>query len=110
MHKAMRLNPHHPDWFYWNLGIAQYAAGQYEEALATMKKMSAIPNRARHIVAASYVRIGRLEEARDVVKTLLENNPEYSLEKLRLTFADKYKDPTIPERYIEDLRKAGLPE
>ena len=108
--KAMRLNPHHPDWFFWNLAIAEYAAGQYEEAAATMKKMNAIPNRARHILAATYVRLGRLDEARAVVKTILENNPDYSLEKLRLTIAHKYQDPTVPERYIEDLRKAGLPE
>ncbi len=110
MQKAMRLNPHHPDWFYWNLGWAQYAAGQYEEALATMNKMNAIPNRARHIVAAAYVRLGRLEEAQAAVKVLLENSPDYSLEKLRLSFAEKYKEPTVPERFIEDLRKAGLPE
>ncbi len=108
--KAMRLNPHHPDWFYWSLGKAQYAEGRNEEALATMNKMSAIPNRARHILAAAYVRLDRLDEAKAVVKTILENNTDYSLEKLRLYFAEKYKDPAVPERYIDDLRKAGLPE
>jgi len=108
--KAMRLNPHHPDWFYWNLAKAEYAAGQYKEAVATMNKMNAIPNRARHILAAAYVQLGKLEEARALVKAILEINPEYSLEKLRLYFASKYKDVAIPERYIEDMRKAGLPE
>ena len=108
--KAMRLNPHHPDWFFWNLATAEYAAGQYEEAATTMKKMNAIPNRARHILAAAYVQLGRLDEAKAVVKTILENNSDYSLEKVRLYFAQKYKDPAVPERYIEDLRKAGLPE
>ena len=85
--KAMRLNPHHPDWFYWNLAKAEYASGQYEEAVATMKKMNAIPYRARHILAAAYVQLGRLEEARVEVKTILEINSEYSLEKLRLYFS-----------------------
>jgi adenylate cyclase len=108
--KAMRLNPHHPDWFYWSQGKAEYAAGHYEEAAASMQKMNVIPNRARHILAAAYVQVGRLDEANAIVKTILEKNPEYSLEKLRLYFAEKYKDPTIPKRYIEDLRKAGLPE
>jgi adenylate cyclase len=108
--KAMRLNPHHPDWFYWSQGKAEYAAGHYEEAAASMQKMNVIPNRARHILAAAYVQVGRLDEANAIVKTILEKNPEYSLEKLRLYFAEKYKDPTIPKRYIENLRKAGLPE
>jgi tetratricopeptide (TPR) repeat protein len=110
LQSAMRLNPHHPDWFYWNLAKGEYAAGQYEEALTTMKKMNARPNRARVIVAAAYVRLDRLDEAQAVVKTILENNPDYSLETLREYLAVRYEDPTVPERYIEDLRKAGLPE
>jgi hypothetical protein len=75
-----------------------------------MNKMSTTPNLARRTLAAIYVRLCRLDEARAAVKTFLENSPDYSIEKMRLNIAGKYEDPNVPERYIEDLRKAGLPE
>ena len=35
--KAMRLSPHHPDWYLYALGYAAYHARQYEEAIAAYK-------------------------------------------------------------------------
>ena len=48
--------------------------------------------------------------ARTAVEALLAYDPDYTIEILRLNFASKYQDPTVPERYLEDLRQAGLPE
>jgi len=67
-------------------------------------------NSARRTLAAIYVRLGRLAEAQAVIKTLLENSPGYTLENVRLNFKDKFKNPADLEQYVEDLRKAGLPE
>jgi TolB-like protein/class 3 adenylate cyclase/Tfp pilus assembly protein PilF len=110
MRNAMRRDPHHADWFYWNLGWAQYFAGDYEDALVTMNRMSKVPGLAHLVLAAAYVRLGRLDEARAAVETLLEFDPEYSVKKMRLNLAGKYQDSAAPERYLEDLRRAGLPE
>ena len=34
---AFRLNPHPPGWYYWFLGYAQYAAGNYGDAIITLE-------------------------------------------------------------------------
>ena len=36
--KAFRLDPHPAVWFYWELGLAQYAARQYDAAVETLRK------------------------------------------------------------------------
>ena len=54
--------------------------------------------------------MGRLEEARAVITKFLENDPGYTIEKLRLSLAEKFRDPNDAELWIDDLRKAGLPE
>jgi tetratricopeptide (TPR) repeat protein len=30
---AIRLNPNCPDWYYWELGVAHFHLGEYDEAL-----------------------------------------------------------------------------
>ena len=72
--------------------------------------MSQMPNLARRSLATTYVRLGRLEEARAVVAEFLKNDPDYTLEKLRLNIKGKFINPADEKRLIDDLRKAGLPE
>ncbi|UXN58509.1 hypothetical protein [Phyllobacterium zundukense] len=36
--KALRLNPHWPGWYYWMLGQAQYAIGDYNSAIQTLRR------------------------------------------------------------------------
>lgn len=105
---AMRINPHYPDWYLWNLGWAQYFTGEYEEALASLKRMSNLPNGARTILAAVLVRLGRIEEARAVIAAFREQEPDFTLATMeqRHTFQNR----TYIERFMEDLRTAGLPE
>jgi TolB-like protein/Tfp pilus assembly protein PilF len=108
--EAMRLNPYHPEWYYWSLGWAQYYAGAHEEGLATIRRMARMPNLARRSEAALLVRLGRVEEARAVIAALLKNDPDYTVEKARLNVAGKFSDPALMERWLDDLRAAGLPE
>jgi tetratricopeptide (TPR) repeat protein len=104
---AMRINPHYPDWYLWNLGWAQYFAGDYEEALGSLKRMSNPPNGAHRILAAVLVRLGRVEEARAVITAFREKAPDSTLAKME-NFA--FQNRTYLERWMEDLRTAGLPE
>lgn len=110
LQKAMRLDPHHPEWFYWNLGWAQYSLGDCDSALATMRNMSRLPPFANRTLAAIFVCLGRLDDARDAIDALLVHDPDYSVAKFRLNFKGKYDNPHDLEVWIDDLRKAGLPE
>jgi adenylate cyclase len=103
----MRINPHYPDWYLWNLGWAQYFTGEYEEALASLKRMSNPPNGARRALAAVLVRLGRVEEARAVIAAFREQEPDFTLTTME-NFS--FQNPTYLERWMEDLRTAGLPE
>ncbi len=110
LHRAMRLDPHHPDWFKWNLAGAQWTAEDCDMALSTMLSMAKIPNMARRTLAAIYVCLGRQEEAKATIAKFLQIEPDYSIAKFRDKMQRQYKDPAVLERWIADLRTAGLPE
>ncbi len=104
---AMRINPHHPDWYLWNLGLAQYFTGEYEEALASLKRMSNPANGSRRTLAAVLVSLGHLEEARAVIAAFREQEPDFTVATME-KFA--FKNRPYLERWIADLRTAGLPD
>lgn len=105
--RAMRLNPHHPESLIADLGWAYYEAGQYKESVNTFRSMTTPRPWVHRTLAAAYVQLGQLEEARSEIAQMLEKEPNYNLEN---TTVWPYKDPTQLARYIEDLRKAGVPE
>ena len=104
---AMRINPHHPDWYFWDLGLAQYIAEQYPEVLDTLNRMSNSSNGVRRTRAAVLVRLGRIEEAREVMSKFIETDIDMTLEEME---AFAWKDREGLHRWIADLRVAGLPE
>jgi adenylate cyclase len=107
--KAMRLNPHYPPFYLFQLGEAYRYVGRYEEAIAAYKRVlthnsNLLP---AHLgLATIYSELGREEEARAEVAEVLRINPQYSLEVLRQR--SPFKDPAVLERMIAALRKAGL--
>ncbi len=109
--KAMRLDPHYPPLYLFYLGHAHYLVGQYEEAIAVLKRSftrnpDQLPS---HLdLAVIYCELGRKEEARAEVAEVLRISPRASLEGQRETML--FKDQALLERYLENLRKAGLPE
>ena len=107
---AIRLNPHHPDWYLWTLAWAQYFAGEYEAGLASIRKMTNMPNLARRTKAVLLVRLGRQDEARTTIEELLETAPDYTIARQRHSLAGKFRDPQAADQFLEDLRTAGLPE
>ncbi len=107
--KAMRLNPQYPLWYLWDLGHAYYLMGQYEEAMATFKRVLArnpdfMP--AHAYLAVIHSELGLEEEARAEGAEFLRLSPELSLDALRQRLP--YKDPTVLERILNAARKAGL--
>jgi adenylate cyclase len=107
--KAIRLDPIPPTFFVDYLGSAYYFLGRYEDAIEVHKRvLKRSPNNVfTHIaLTAAYVASGREEEGRQQARKLLELDPAFSLDEL----AEKtyIKDTAEAERYIANLRKAGL--
>jgi adenylate cyclase len=105
--QALRLNPHHPDWYMWNLGQVRFLAGDYEGAIQALKRASPDFPPAHLFAAASYTLRGHEAEAQSEVAAALRLSPT-----LTLANADGGR-PFRPEdrvRFLGALRRAGLPE
>jgi TolB-like protein/Tfp pilus assembly protein PilF len=108
---AIRLNPIPPNMYLWSLGMSYWGMGQYEEAIPWGEKaIRQEPNSllARVWMAVIYVSSGRGEEARAEAAEVLRINPKFSVKKYEKRASFKKKADN--ERYIDALRKAGLPD
>ena len=84
-------------------------AGRFEEAVSAYKKaiQLAPDNIIPHFrLAATYIMMGREEEARAEVGEVRRINPKYSLDRYAKTLA--YKDQSQKDKIVNALRKAGL--
>ena len=89
------------------LGCPYYEVGRYDEALATLKQNNKPSFFDHKNLAAVYVQLGRLEEARNEVSKLIGKNPHFTLKSVKNS---PYKDENRLQRLIYDLRKAGVPK
>jgi len=107
--KAIRLNPIPPDHYLLWLAEAYRVLGRYEDAIEVTKEvLRRSPNNwFGHIVLiAAYSASDRQEEAHHQAQELLRLDPSFSLDKYAEIVL--IKDEAEFERYIDDLRKAGL--
>ena len=108
---AERLSPRHPVSFTWSLSNAQVFAGHYKDAVETAKRAKArAPNRTtpRIHLAAAYIELGRIEEARDEAKEVLRIDPKFTVSRWKRRITD-YKDRAAVDRIGNLLLRAGLP-
>jgi adenylate cyclase len=103
--KAMRRDPRNSDFHLLPIGFAYYILGRPAEAVPALKRfIDSYPGfvSARWILAASYVELGMMKEARAEAAELMRFSPHFSLE------GGLFKGANPPEHLISDLRKAGL--
>jgi TolB-like protein/Flp pilus assembly protein TadD len=104
--EAMRINPYHPDW-YWNvLGSVLYSAGKYSDAVEALAPATQRGFWNRCFQAACLAQMGRIGEAAAAVAEARRVRPDCSLASMRA----RDFSPSDSRRFIEDLRKAGMPE
>ncbi len=107
MKLAIRLNPHHQDWYLWNLGWAQYFAERYEEAKASIEQMNEIPDGLKRTYAPVLLRLGLSSDAQIVIDEFLTANPEFTIQEAKNA---PFESEAYLNRWVEDLRKLGVPE
>jgi TolB-like protein len=116
--QAMRLNPLTPDNCLFNIGMAEYVDKRYEDALAAFGRMKGWGLLRPAWIAACYAQLGRDEQARAAaaeVRALALTDPsvpdEQDIERWRNYWSRliRFEVPDDRERFLDGLRKAGLP-
>ncbi len=113
MARAMRLNPLDALLFLLQAGTAfgHLFAGRYDEAASWAEKaLRERPNfpLVLRLASASFALSGRVEEAHKLISRLRQINPMLRVQHVKDLFP--LRRPEDLARYIEGLRKAGLPE
>jgi adenylate cyclase len=111
MERAVQLNPRVPAVYRLVRGALYYSMGEFEQALADFEaavEISPSYQLLRTWLAAAYAGAGRLEEARWEAQEILALDPSFSIARIDQAFP--IRDPDYRERFVRDLRRAGLPE
>jgi tetratricopeptide (TPR) repeat protein len=111
--RACRLSPYDSGKAMWlaGRGIGAFVAGRYDDVIATAGEVLgeyptyATAYRQR---AAALAALGRLEDARSDMATLLRLVPGLTISQVRIRVP--VKEHEAMERWLNALRKAGLPE
>jgi tetratricopeptide (TPR) repeat protein len=109
--RAFRLNPIPQPYYYFFLAIAYQNNRQHEKAIEVAKK--ALRGNPDLLIpyltlAASYSSLDRTEDALKAVEEILRIHPRFTLERHSNTVP--FKNQENLDKYINALRKAGLPE
>lgn len=111
--RAMRLSPLDPIAFHMqaSTALAHFLAGRYDEASSWAERALREPPddcRAMRILAASSALAGRLEEAHAAIARLRQREPACRISDLEDRLSP-FRTQDLA-RYLDGLRKAGLPE
>lgn len=110
--RALQLSPHDPHAFYYYtcLAFAHYADGTYEEAAINgYRALAGCPRfcAGMRVLIASLVALGRVDEASEVGRKLMEVQPTFRLNAYRRVCP--FKGADMIGLMINRLAKAGLP-
>jgi TolB-like protein/DNA-binding SARP family transcriptional activator/Tfp pilus assembly protein PilF len=116
--EAMRLNPLTPDNCMFSIGVAEYFEGRYKDALKSFSKAKGWGLLRPAFIAACCAQLDRdaqAQAAADEVRALSTDDPSISdkmdLEQWRVYWSRimKFENPIYWEKFLEGIRKAGLP-
>ena len=105
--KAMRLNPYHPERFWFHLARAQFVARRYVDAIDSLRHISA-PDTLHHaLFAACHAQLGHAIDAAARVAEVRRRVPDFTIREHCLPVLHYGRDADLAH-HCEALRKAGL--
>ena len=119
--EAIALNPNHDTWYSEYLGWAYEEAGNPQKAIEILEGVVDLQEPKEEqlwvypFLAAAYAdpSVGRMDDARKVVDTLLSTDKQLSNKAFSISdelSRAPYKIKEQADRYVTALRRAGLPE
>lgn len=111
IHRTMDLDPGYTWDYPFNLGFAYYQLQDYEKAIENISLVLDRNQNARLprlILVACYMAMGQAEDAEWEMEQLRLQAPDYSIS--FMLQEDPIRNTPTMNRYINQLRKSGLPE
>jgi tetratricopeptide (TPR) repeat protein len=109
--RALRLSPKHPWFVDFGYGLALHLVGRKEEAAENYKKAIGLSPKSAQIharLAAVYVDLGRMDEARAAAAEAARLDPKLTASRYMESYS--LHDPARDAWYKDLLVQAGLPE
>jgi TolB-like protein/DNA-binding winged helix-turn-helix (wHTH) protein/Tfp pilus assembly protein PilF len=109
--RAVRLNPRVPAIYRYVRGALHYEKQEVDQALLDLEaavEVSPSFQLVRVWLAAAYAAAGRIEDAAWQVQEILGLDPHFTVAQAERGFP--IRDPFYLERFLADLRRAGLPD
>jgi TolB-like protein/class 3 adenylate cyclase/Flp pilus assembly protein TadD len=117
--RAMRLNPHYPSYYLYQLGMAQFGMEQLDKAAVSLEQATAINPDDRwsyRLLLATYGLLGRSEDAARALQAVKARDKRgwfnlFDPLTIRTSaFWLPFKEPADQERLAQGLRNAGIPD
>ncbi|MCV2866395.1 winged helix-turn-helix domain-containing protein [Albidovulum sediminicola] len=106
--QAMGIDPFHQDWFHWQMGWALWELQDCEGALAAMMKMKKIDRGAHRMLAGIYACLDQVEKAQEAYKVFYAEAHEPTISEQRAEWQDIWTAPGSLDRWLDDMRVAGM--
>ena len=106
--RAMRLNPYHPERFWFHLARAQFGARRYADALDSLRRIGS-PDAMHHaLFAACHAQLGETADAAAHAAEVLKREPRFRVGAHCVPQLHYQHAPDL-DHHVEALHKAGLP-
>jgi adenylate cyclase len=108
--KAIRLNPHHPEWYLSQLGAIYFDLRRYSDAVATLNGIRELNTLLIHLYrAASLAALGQDNLAMADVEAALNLDPSASVARCTSALEAPYKNASDLQHFRGNLQNAGFP-
>jgi len=117
--RAIRLNPHYPPYYLYQLGLAQFGMKRLDEAAASLERATAL-NRddywSQRLLLSTYGLLGRQAAAAKLLDAIKGNEQRGKfafMDPITIrasTYWYPFAERADVERFAEGLRRAGVPE
>ncbi len=117
--RAMRRNPHYPAYYLYQLGLARFAMGDFEEAALSLEKATALnpdDRWSQRLLIATYGALDRTDDAARVLQAIAQRDKRGWLNTMdpmtvrTSAFWLPFKEAAVAERLARGLRNAGVPD
>jgi TolB-like protein/Tfp pilus assembly protein PilF len=107
--KAIKLNPHHPDWYIFQLAQLQFNARKYGDAIKATRRLREVDATiVQAYLAASYAALDYRADAERAIMRLLQLDPVASVERYTSPEMATYRLDADLRHFRDCLSKAGL--